>query len=294
MRLIAVLFFSGCLAWSQATSPTPPAVRQDNKSNAAGKKAEAPNDQNGADHISSAIDKLTSEVASLKKQANANSDSGKNYPPSDWITAFATLAIAILAFFQWRTMLQHKYALDAMATHMESGLTETTTAANAAKDSADTAKNTFVSSHRPRLAMRFISAVGIEQINPVSGTFYLFNTGGTNARLTRAYSELVSFPPEQLRLPASLFNGKVPQVLTDVELLPGGYTILSFPTTGPTQVPETYRDFDVQRHGHLYLIGWIEYSDAAQRLHRMGFARQYSRIDRRFDQVPDEDYEYDD
>jgi hypothetical protein len=122
----------------------------------------------------------------------------------------------------------------------------------------------------------------------------VFNTGGTNANLTQAYSELVAYPPERLRLPASLFEGKVAKTLPAVELPPGGYTILSFPTAGPTKQPECYRDFDVQRHGHLYLIGWIEYTDAAKRLHRMGFARQYDRIGRRFNRQPDEDYEYDD
>jgi hypothetical protein len=290
--LIAFALLLPLYAQSQPPSPTSPIVRQDNKSEAGGKKAETYNDHNGADKIAAAIDKLASEIASWKKKSDA--DPGNSYSSSEWITAIATFAIALLALFQWLTMRQHKHALDAMAAHMASGLEKTTTAANAAKDSANTAKNTFVSSHRPRLAMRFISAKGIEQINPASGTFYVFNTGGTNAHLTHAYSELVAYPPEQLRLPASIFEGKVAEALTEVELPPGGYTILSFPTAGPTKQPEAYRDFDVQRHGHLYLIGWIEYTDAAQRLHRMGFARQYDRIGRRFNREPDEDYEYDD
>jgi hypothetical protein len=201
------------------------------------------------------------------------------------LLAVAMAALCVVAYFQWRTMQGHEKALRGMASHMSDGLAETRKATN-------TAHETFVNAHRPRLTIRFIAADGIEQVNPISGRFLVFNTGDTKAFLIRCYSEIVIYKDG---LPATTpYEGKIGEPFVDIELIPGQSTPVVFPTGGPKAPPEEYRDFDLQRHGYIYLIGWIEYSDEAKRVHKLGFARKYDRQTRRFARESDPDYEYDD
>jgi hypothetical protein len=204
----------------------------------------------------------------------------------------ATAVLCYIARLQWRTMVAHKQSLEAMAAHMENGLAETTKAANAARDSAKTSEQTFVASHRPRLTVRFMSADGIEQVNPISGRFLLFNTGDTKAKLIRGHSEVVIYVGN---LPATTpYEGNIGDPFVDVELIPGDSVPVTFPTVPQEQEPGEIRDYDLHRDGNIYVIGWIAYSDPSGRVHRKGFAYRYNRITKRFQREPDEDYEYDD
>jgi hypothetical protein len=139
---VILLFVPLIATQSQPPSPTPRKTAQDNQRKTGAKETETSSNHNDADKISTAIDQLTSEVASWKKQPASTPQ--KDDAPADWwlkwstiISAVATFGIFVLAFFQWRAMRGHKEALDAMAEHMRDGLVETRKAADAAKKSAE-------------------------------------------------------------------------------------------------------------------------------------------------------------
>ena len=210
---------------------------------------------------------------------------------SDWLLALFTLLLVVVAVLQWITMRGHARELKTMATHMKSGLEETTKAANAASHSAKTAEQTFIASHRPRLTVRFMSEQGIEQVNPISGRFLLFNTGDTKAKLISGYSDVVFYLGN---LPAATpYEGKNGVPFVDVELLPGDSVPVIFPTVPQEQEPGEIRIM-TYRNGNIYVVGWITYSDPSGRVHRKGFAHRYNRKTQRFERETDEDYEFDD
>lgn len=166
MRLLRILaFVSLCSnAQSQPPGPAPRKTTEDNQRKANGKQGEASRNEDASDKISTAIKQLTSEVTSWKQQSDSAIQ--KDDAPADWwskwsaiLSAVASLAIAVLAFFQWRAMRGHKDALDAMATHMRDGLIETTKAANAASRSADVAEESV------RLTQRADVLIGEVGIN---------------------------------------------------------------------------------------------------------------------------------
>jgi hypothetical protein len=190
LRVLIVLL--GVLAQSQPPSPTPRKTAQNNKRKADSKQGEASNNQNATDKISTAIEKLTSEIASWKKQSSSTPQ--KNDTPADWwlkwstiLSAVATLGIAVLAFFQWRAMRGHKEALDAMATNMRTGLTETTKAANAATKSADVAELALRVSQRADVLLdnaSMLDSAGVTG-SPIKADSYV-NLGFKNFGNTRA------------------------------------------------------------------------------------------------------------
>ncbi len=117
-------------AQSQPPSPGPGKPAQENKGNAISKQAVASSDQSDADALSTAVDKLASEMASWKKQEPAKQDI--NNTSAEWwaigsaaVSTLATVAIAALAFFQWRAMDKQRLAMDTQATYMRDGLEAT-------------------------------------------------------------------------------------------------------------------------------------------------------------------------
>lgn len=314
-RWFVILFFLPLLAaQSQPPPPTPRETTQDDKGKADSKQGEAANDQKGSDKISTAIDKLTSEVASWKKQSASTPQ--ENDAPADWwskwstiLLAIGTLAIAVLAFFQWRAMRGHKQSLEAMASHMESGLTETKKAADAAKESVESAKYSFIASHRPKLSVKFITTVSDigEAGQGISGDFLVFNTGGTTASLDRCYSEVLFGDSLPMRSDQYLIGHS--EALSGIVLHPGQSTLLRFPTAGPkTLEPDDLIAIHNRQRtantnpasganwawGNLFLIGWIGYVDESKRTRRAGFCRKYDFTSKRFAVCRDHDYEYED
>jgi hypothetical protein len=194
-RNLLIVFFSFLtVSQSQQPSPTPRETGQNNKRKSDREQSEASNYQGSADKISAAIDKLASEVASWKEQSGGAPE--KTGAPADWwskwstiLSAIASIGIAVLAFFQWRTMRGHKEALDAMAKHMKNGLEETTKAANAARDSADAAHQSLLATQRPKVAVRFMAGdidtgAGADFKVSMHGRFLVFNTRKSTPRLS--------------------------------------------------------------------------------------------------------------
>ena len=120
---------------SQVPAPTPTKASENKQREGKAKQPKTPSNQQLADALAVTNDKLASEIAAREKQASTTPQTNK--PPSEWwisssvvITALATVAIAILAYFQWS-------AIDRQATDMRTAFAETTKAADAAQKSAD-------------------------------------------------------------------------------------------------------------------------------------------------------------
>jgi hypothetical protein len=201
------------------------------------------------------------------------------------LSTIATIAIAVLAYFQYKSIAKQ-------ADYMRGTLKET-------KKSADTAHDTFVDAHRPKLVVRFMHAEGIGTLS-ISGQFLVFNVGGTKASIDRVHSEIVV--AEYLPAMAS-YNGKGGETLADFEVIPGGAKSVNFAATLtiPEKIDISNRVEWLKEKGkteahskNLYVVGWIEYRDDARRVRKMGFCRKYSFETKRFEREPDEDYEYDD
>lgn len=157
MRRIAALAFSVALFAlaqdSQPPAPTPPKAAQNDKGKPAREQGETPNYQSAANSISAAINKPASEVAAWKQQESGKQNEGK--ASNDWwaigsafVSALATIAIAVLAFFQWRTMDRQRCAMDAQAIYMRDGLVETKKAADAATAGVEVARSSMQMAQR--------------------------------------------------------------------------------------------------------------------------------------------------
>jgi hypothetical protein len=292
-RWFVILFFLPLLTGqSQPPAPAPRETSQDKQQGAASKENKA--DEYKSPPVSVSI--VNAPVT--KDSAQPEHDS----PPSDWwiriltgVIAFATIA---QAYIYWR-----------QKNLMQEALIATTTAANAARDSADAAKNSFIASYRPKLAVKFVSTVSeIDEVGQgISGDFLVFNTGGTRANLHRYYSEIVfadSLPTRSKQYVEGLGEGP-----SDIVLHPGQSGVLKFPTGGPQTL-----DFDERRSirdrqesakanpssgtnwawSNLFLIGWIGYIDDSNTPRRAGFCRKYDFTAKRFVVDADPDYEYED
>jgi hypothetical protein len=187
---------------------------------------------------------------------------------------------------------------------MGAALLETKAAAEAAKESADAssrsadvAHDTFVSTHRPKLTIRFMSIDDpTRMLDSISGTFLVFNTGESRAVISRYWTEvsllkvLPAVPP---------YWGKHGERASDVILLAGQSCPMKFPTVGPkpvsgmTEFKSVFAGIQGEG-GSLYVMGWIEYADDAARTRTMGFCREYDFQNRRFKHTAEEDYEYED
>jgi hypothetical protein len=134
MRNLSIaLFATAWLAFgqqSQPPSPSPPKSANNNQGEATGKKGETQKDEGVSDSVSTAINKLTSEVIAWKKQESSAHD--KNDMSTDWWTiwstivmALATLAIAYLGYRQWRTLQAHHSVMDRQAGYIRDALAQT-------------------------------------------------------------------------------------------------------------------------------------------------------------------------
>jgi hypothetical protein len=242
---------------------------------------------------------------------------GKNYEDriafleavGTFLLFVATAALCYVALLQRRTMEAHKQSLEAMAGHMQGGLTETRKAANAAKDSADAARKSFIAAHRPRLTIRFVTTVSEigEAGQGVSGDFLVYNTGGTAAILERCYSEVIV--GDSLPTRSNRYTEEAGEALGAILLLPGQSTIVRFPTGGPKRLdPDEHiairkRQESVSTNpmsgnnwswSNLFLIGWIGYIDESRKARRAGFCRRYDFAEKRFVVNEDHDYQYED
>jgi hypothetical protein len=134
---------------SQTPPPTPGKPAQNYQGNATGKQDVASDDQRQANSVSTAINKLSSEITAWKNQQAAE-DNKRDTSSGGWLmwstimTAIATLAIAGLGVFQWWAMHKQRAAMELQATYMKDALAETKKSADAAKSSADIADKSSI------------------------------------------------------------------------------------------------------------------------------------------------------
>ena len=151
MTLLAV---GALLAQSQPPTPGPTKTTQKDQGKAIGKQGVTSDNQSESDVVSTAINKLSSEITTWKNQQAAentkhDSSSGGWLMWSTIMTAIATFAIAGLGGFQWWAMHKQRIAMELQAGYMKDALTETTKAANAAKESARIADLSLRITQRP-------------------------------------------------------------------------------------------------------------------------------------------------
>jgi hypothetical protein len=212
---------------------------------------------------------------------------------SSWcppITLLVTVVIAVVYYLQLKAMRE---AVD-----------EARKASDASRDSADAAKQAFLTTHRPRIAVKFMWIQGMEHMSQgLSGQFRVFNSGETKAILQSYYSNIIILPT----LPAMAPLQEDGHEFTG-ELLPGEFTQGHLPTGGVKTVnfqelnALRNRIEDVRKHGkdtesnphNLFVVGWIKYLDEGKVPRTVGFCKKYNFATHRFEREADEDYEYGD
>src|SRR5579862_4177197 len=114
------LLFLAVLLASRASSPTPTKSNQNDEAHAAHEKRVGKDNQGDAKSISSAIDKLTSEVTSWEQRQSRSQNIYDR--PSEWwvkagtiMSAIATVAIAILGGLQWWAMRSQRAVMKEQA-----------------------------------------------------------------------------------------------------------------------------------------------------------------------------------
>jgi len=173
---------------SQPPAPTPPKPAQNDKSKATREQTEKQHDQSGANLISAAINKLTSEVASRKKQDDST-DQKTDASTDRWImwstvvTAVSTFFIAVLAYRQWRTLEQHREVFAGQAASIAAAVTQAEIAAKAAKRSADA----LINSERAWVVMIVDPPSFVLTGSRPSFSFDIINGGKTVARLVNPF-----------------------------------------------------------------------------------------------------------
>lgn len=288
--------FAAC-AYSQPPAPTPPKVGQEKQQNGSAESSKSAEKQTPPQSAPVIVNFF--QPANATPVGESSGDKGYNPPPSYWVTLF-TAVLAICAFAQVIAMI-------VQARYMRISLATTGEAARAASASAEHARAAIILTHRPRLTVRFLlmpeTVITIGDDMCLAGTLAAFNTGNTKATLTRTCSEIIVSE----HLPARpKYEGSDGEPLGNIELAPGQSTHINFPSSGPMKIgfPEFKAIGDRRDLGriensvpipgveNLFVIGWIEYLDSAERPRRVGFCRRYH--SGRFEIVHDHDYEYED
>lgn len=190
---------------------------------------------------------------------------------------------------------------------MRDGLTETTKAADAAKESATIAARTLVMANRPKLVVRPIEIDGfsgrriLERLR--NGRTWVTNTGVLPVTLQKFWAEWLFEETLPLANPA---HGAVEGHLAPMEIPAGQFVKMELPDYDvPTDVFITVNNVaeaaengqvlgggvPAQRSGTLYVVGCVKYRDEIG-LRRMYFAYRYDPFHGRFDAVDHPNYSY--
>ncbi len=212
------------LLFCQSQQPPPTPTGQNKNSKTDSKQDVDSNNQSSTNSISTAIDKLTSEVAAWKQQ-QASRQNKEDTSASWWLkgstiaTALATLAIALLGYFQWKAMDKQRVAMEQQTQHMEAALAETTKAANAATSAAATAELALKTAERADVLVNDVYISGGIHPTAIDGrkllllqsqvTIVIKNCGRTLAHEITAKYRCTITPD----LPEMAFNTHGPSVL---------------------------------------------------------------------------------
>ena len=181
-------------------------------------------------------------------------------------------------------------------------------AADAARKGIELARIEFISSHRPRLAIRNVvltqdeshwrAQQGITIGEIPRGQLYVVNTGGSEALITDAMvmihtQEKSVLPMER---PYEGQHGNMGRF--SAPLLAGQSVPIPFASDRPISDDQTIRILE-GAGGFLYVMGWVEYRSAlydigsdSHVVRRTAFCRVFNAETGRFVRVNDEDYEH--
>lgn len=181
---------------------------------------------------------------------------GDHVGVADWFVAAFTLALVVVAVLQWRTLKQQ-------AKYMKSVL-------------------------RPKLNVRNVeidvdSLLGGEPMS-AAGMLQIYNSGGTNARVSGATCKLFAIDKLPMKAP---FESPIP-FSREMELAPGTYETRSFSFDATD-----FRQFKGISHETigLYVMGELIYSDDLGFRRTARFCRLFDWEKKRFFPVIDPDYE---
>jgi hypothetical protein len=262
-------------AYSQPPSPSSPESNQDKqrREKTVVNQVNPQRDVNGA---------KGGREENQSRQGDNDSDS-----PSNWWMIIPTIVIAGAAVFQ-------AYIYKKQTHFMLRGLLVAKRSADAAKQSAETAKQSMMIALSPRLELRSISTLPIENpsMESFSGGFRLVNTGQSEARISKCLFDVVIGSPLPVEHPLDNLHG---QPFVDTILKSG----MSIGCSYPTKVRKlTHMEFIVLRNlkefngraSSVFLIGWVEYNYLGHD-QRVKFCYRYSPKLKRFRKHRNPDYE---
>jgi hypothetical protein len=190
-------------------------------------------------------------------------------------TAIATLAIAIFTYTLYR---------------------ETNRQARLTRESIDLARAEFVTTFRPKMAIRSMSVSAIEPQKPISIELYIANVGGSTANIRRRNVTILMHRQSNPLPPRPAYDPEM-TVPERIQLVVGG-SIKITATTAARSLPS---EATVQAIGRgqilLYVIGYVIFVDDNDGPGECAFCRVYNRVTNRFgrpDGPIDADYEYED
>ena len=197
--LSALLVLSAAFAQSQPPSPAPSKAGQERQEPGTVEQTKSEADQKSAKDFSSLVDKVVSEITRRNQQQPSNK--GFNPTSPDWWVAIFTGGLAIIGAIQ-------VFVYCRQANFMRRGLRISIRQARianrnaiAAKDSADTAKDTLIISQRASIAIHPISFVPpVFQSGSVVSScieFKIENTGQTIAKACHFHVQVLPNSPEQ-------------------------------------------------------------------------------------------------
>lgn len=167
------------------------------------------------------------------------------------------------------------------------------------KEATELTRQSIVLAHRPRLLVKNIivrvpegrkdrhTERLAETLADSGGEMYVVNIGRTKAKMTQMHSEVLIGAQLPMVPP---YDGKAGAAV-DISIPPGGHRWFRFPS-------ERYRHErgvnQINQYGeHLWVLGWLEYTDDLGNPRRTAFCRDWSTTTERFSPVKDDpDYEY--
>lgn len=166
-------------------------------------------------------------------------------------------------------------------------------------------RSEFNATHRPKLRIRNIVVRPPTEMHaakfeffaggyPVSGQLYADNFGDGNATILHSHC-MVSWGHQPLPMEAPYEGSNGNEFLGHPSLKPGASIPGVFQSIGVMPNEQVAVNILCGNEGwRLWVMGWVEYADAERFVRRMRFCRIWSANDRRFIDVDNRDYDYED
>jgi len=169
---VVLLLIAGCFlaaSQSQPPAPTPTKPSHDDQRKSSTENSKGRSNQGSTKSVSTTGTKSTSEVTGGNKSNLATESENKTSPEwwliaSTIISALATVAIALLGYFQWQAMHKQRLAMEEQARYMRDTLEENKKSADASVVSADAARSSAETASRQAALLERQAATSEESI----------------------------------------------------------------------------------------------------------------------------------